>query len=193
MFVPGATQTYITSDGGVSYTNLILATQPDPVVAGVHAQSSPNYAVFLQTGGSTTSAATTGLCFQPKQIFFGCEIMSAENAAAVQVPCKFTMTGFNNVLDKHVGSQTFRFSSQGATGPLAPANIDAKLLGPSSTVRFKSELDFDALGLDAITQILNTLNIGSLTDALLVTLFDDFKYTQYGLGDFANCGSSYRG
>ncbi|KAI6851525.1 hypothetical protein KC332_g4297 [Hortaea werneckii] len=192
VFVPGATQTYITSDGGVAYNNMILATQPDLLTAGIQTQSSPNPAVFLQVGGKTTSAVTTGLCFQPKKIYFGCEVMSAEDVAAVQVPCILTLTGHNNILDRDVGSQSFKFAPSGAVSPMAPAEIDPRKIGPSSVVRFESQLDLAALGLSAITSILIQLGLSDITDATLVTILDNFSYTQYEEEDYKNCGISYQ-
>ncbi|KAI7221293.1 hypothetical protein KC343_g7853 [Hortaea werneckii] len=192
VFVPGATQTFITSDGGVAYNNLVLATQPEPMVAGITAESSPNVAVFLQVGGKTTSAATTGLCFQPKKIYFGCEVMSAEDEAAVQVPCILTLTGHNNILDRDVGSQSFKFAPSGAVSSMAPAEIDPRQIGPSSVVRFESQLDLGALGLGAITSILTKLGLSDITDATLVTLLDNFSYIQYEKEDYRNCGISYQ-
>ncbi|KAI7337807.1 hypothetical protein KC315_g2088 [Hortaea werneckii] len=192
VFVPGATQTYITSDGGVAYNNMVLATQPDPPIAGIQTQSSPNAAVFLQVGGKTTSAATTGLCFQSKKIYFGCEVMSAEDVAAVQVPCILTLTGHNNILDRDVGSQSFKFAPSGAVSPMASAEIDPRKIGPSSVVRFETQLDLGALGLGALTSILSQLGLSDITDATLVTLLDNFSYVQYGEEDYKNCGLDYK-
>lgn len=171
---------------------MVLATQPDPPIAGIQTHSSPNAAVFLQVGGKTTSAATTGLCFQPKKIYFGCEAMSAEDVAAVQVPCILTLTGHNNILNRDVGGQSFKFVPSGAVSPMASAEIDPRQIGPSSVVRFETQLDLGALGLGALTSILSQLGLSDITDATLVTLLDNFSYVQYGEEDYRNCGLDYK-
>ncbi|KAI6853833.1 hypothetical protein KC343_g2663 [Hortaea werneckii] len=191
VFIPGS-ETVITSDGGCVYTNAFLTTRAETAMTGVVPQSPPNVAVFLQTGGSTTSAATTGLCFQAKRLYFGCQAMVRENAVSVQVPCTLTLTGHNNILDRDVGSQSFKFAPSGAESPMASAEIDPRKIGPSSVVRFQSQLDLGALGPGALTSILNQLGLTDITGATLVTLLDNFSYIQYEEEDYKNCGISYQ-
>ncbi|KAI7382809.1 hypothetical protein KC336_g18511 [Hortaea werneckii] len=192
VFAAGATQTFITSDGGVAYNNMVLATLPDQPIAGIKAQSSPNVAAFLQVGGNPTSAATTELCFQPKKICFSCVVISAQDVAAVPVPCILTLTGHNNLLDPDVGNQSFTFAPSGPVSSADPAEIDPRKIGPSSVVRFESQLDLGALGLGAITSILTQFGLSDIADATLVTALDNFSYVQYEEEDYKNCGIGYQ-
>ncbi|KAI6908317.1 hypothetical protein KC318_g1040 [Hortaea werneckii] len=189
VFVPGQ-QPQVTQDQGILYNNTLLSTNPDPTLSGLKTQSSPNFAVFVQP---PTSAATTGLCFQPKRLYFGCQLRTQENAAGVNAPCKLTLTGHNNVKDRDVGSQTFSFAPSGVLSPVVQAQIDPRKLGPSSVVRFASQLDLDAIAAGGLLgSLLEKLGLADLASALLVTKFDDFSYVQYDKGDYRNCGLDYK-
>ncbi|KAI7474671.1 hypothetical protein KC357_g5115 [Hortaea werneckii] len=189
VFVPGL-QPQVTQDQGVLYNNTLLSTTSDATLSGLKPDSSPNFAIFVQ---SPTSAATTGLCFQPKKLYFGCQLRSKENAAGVNVPCKLALTGHNNVKDRDNGSQTFSFAPSGVLAPVVQAQIDPRKLGPSSVVRFSSQLDLDAIAAGGLlSSILEELRLADLTSALLVTKFDDFSYVQYDMRDYKNCGLNYK-
>ncbi|KAI6788799.1 hypothetical protein KC363_g7632 [Hortaea werneckii] len=189
VFVPGL-QPQVTQDQGVLYNNTLLSTTSDATLSGLKPESSPNFAVFVQP---PTSAATTGLCYQPKELYFGCQLRSKENAAGVNVPCKLTLTGHDNVKARDVGSQTFSFTPSGVLAPVMQAQIDLRKLGPSSVVRFSSQLDLDPIAAGGLlTSLLEKLGLADLTNALLVTKFDDFSYVQYDIGDYRNCGLDYK-
>ena len=180
------------------YNNTLLSTNSEVTVAGLKPQTPPNFAAFLLAGnlasaGDVASAATTGLCFQPRKLYFGCQLRTSENAAGVNVPCTLTLTGHNNVKNRDVGSQSFRFAPSGVLSPVVPAVINPGRLGPSSVVRFASQLDLDAIEAGGLLgSLLDKLGLADLTGALLVTKFDDFSYVQYDKGDYRNCGLDYK-
>lgn len=111
----------------------------------------------------------------------------------MNIPCKLTLTGHNNVKSRDVGTQSFRYAPSGVLSPVVLAEIDPRQLGPSSNVRFASQLDLDAIEAGGLLgSLLEKLGLSDLTSALLVTKFDDFSYVQYDQGDYRNCGLDYK-
>ena len=124
------------------------------------------------------SLATSGRCFDLKQLYFGCTAANVQSSANVPLPCNITLTAYGGG-NRQVGQQNFTFTP---SNPLVSNMQVANVRLPPA----------DVILVQAAISVLN-LPLPLPTNALTGAVFDNVTYVEYDNNDagIAACGAGF--